>query len=354
MRPQQETVMRSQQEAALRSQQAWLEGLLLPPSLYRSFIQARLEGVEVDARHEKAWAKKGPPRFRVQWMQRVIEASERLGGSLIVPSQVEYPRRLLQLQQPPPVLFTRGDPSYLQVEDSVAVVGARNASQAAQDHARRLGLRLSRAEVPVISGLARGVDAAVHRGCLEGEGRPVGVLGTGLDAVYPAGHARLQEEVARRGCLVTEFPPGGGSHPWCFVARNRVIAALSKVVVVVQAGRRSGALITADFANELGRETVAFPGGVDDASYAGCLQLIRDGARLVRSGGDILEEMGRFEEEKEAVAPLGLDRPRRPAEIARMQGMELGRVLAELAQLQLEGRVRRVEGGRYLASTDGG
>ncbi len=330
---------------------AWLEGLLLPPRLWKDFIECRLAGRPPGPAIHKAWARKGGPGTRRRWADRVRARTEDLGGELLPPSRREYPRALLELEQPPPVLFVRGDCRWLNAE-SVAVVGSRNASLAGQDRARRLGLALARAEIPVVSGLARGVDAAAHHGCLDGGGTPVGVLGTGLDAVYPSGHAGLQEEVARCGCLVTEYPPGGGGRPWCFVARNRLIAALSKLVVVVEAARRSGALITAGFAAELGREVAAFPGPVEDSSYAGCLEILRDGARLVRDAGDVLEEMGRFADFDQEKIPLGLDRPRRPAEIARLEGLELGRVLAELAQLELEGRVRRVEGGRYVASVE--
>ncbi len=327
----------------------WLEGCLLPSSQWKAFIEGRLSGRPPTERARRAWSKRGTRAWRQRWIDAVRKRVDALGGLILTPVEVAYPRRLLQLQQPPPVLFARGEVRWLAVEDAIAVVGARRASQAALDRARRLGSNLARSGIPVISGLARGVDAAVHEGCLEAGGRPVAVLGTGLDAVYPSGHEELQEEVARQGCVVTEFPPGEGARPWCFVARNRIIAALSRVVVVVEAGRRSGALITVDFAQELGREVAAFPGAVEDESYRGSLQILRDGARLVRDARDVLEELGRFDELPLERAPLGLDRPRRPAEIARLQGMELGRVLAELAQLQLEGRVRRVEGGRYVA-----
>lgn len=287
---------------------------------------------------------------RLRWAEEVLNSARRRGGRVLVPAQNEYPRVLLNLHQPPPALFVRGDLELLQKGVKVAVVGARRASPDAKAAASRLGRALAAAEVPVVSGLARGVDRFAHEGCLAGEGGPVAVLGTGFDEAYPPGHAELQEEVARRGCLVSEYPPGTRARPWHFVARNRIIAALATLVVVVEAGKRSGALITAEFANELGREVMAFPGAAEDPAYEGCLALLKDGAGLARGAPDVLQELGLQGRAEQLEIPLGLGRPLSPAEIARMQGMELSRVLAELAQLELEGLVRRVGGGRYLAT----
>ncbi|HKI83118.1 MAG TPA: DNA-processing protein DprA [Candidatus Krumholzibacteria bacterium] len=329
---------------------AWVQGLLLPPSQYRSFLSVLLKEEELPDTLLHLLRTRAGSAGRLRWADEVLRATRRHGGRVLVPAQSEYPRTLLNLHQPPPALFVRGNPQLLREEEKVAVVGTRRASPDAKAAASRLGRALAMAKLPVVSGLARGVDRFAHEGCLAGNGRPVAVLGTGFDEAYPPAHAELQEEVARRGCLVSEYPPGTGARPWHFVARNRLIAALASLVVVVEAGKRSGALITAEFANELGREVMAFPGSAEDPAYEGCLALLKDGAGLARGASDVLQELGRHEAAEQLEIPLGLHRPLSPAEIARMQGMELSRVLAELAQLEFEGQVRRVAGGRYLAT----
>jgi DNA processing protein len=327
-----------------------VQGLLLPPSQYRSFLSVMLKGEELPDTLLYLLRTRAGSSGRLRWADEVIRSTRRHRGSVLVPSQSEYPRALLNLHQPPPALFVRGDVELLRAADKVAVVGTRRASPDAQAAASRLGRALAGAALPVVSGLARGVDRCAHEGCLAGTGRPVAVLGTGFDEAYPPAHAELQEEVARKGCLVSEYPPGSGARPWHFVARNRLIAALASLVVVVEAGKKSGALITAEFASELGREVMAYPGRAEDPAYQGCLALLKDGAGLARGAADVLQELGHPERAQQLEIPLGLHRPLSPAEIARMQGMELSRVLAELAQLELEGAVCRVEGGRYLAT----
>lgn len=329
---------------------AWIQGLLLPVSQYRTFIQTMLRENELPPSLSRLLRERAGSVDRLSWAASALARTERSGGRVLVPAQSEYPPGLLHLPQPPPALFVRGDPACLHGLQAVAVVGARRATPSARVAATRLGRALASAALPVVSGLARGVDRFAHEGCLAQEGRPVAVLGTGLDEAYPPSHARLQEEVARRGCLVSEYPPGTQARRWHFVARNRLIAALSALVVVVQAGKKSGALLTAEFANELGKVVMAFPGAAEDPAYEGCLALLKDGAGLARGAADVLQELGCDPAAAQLEIPLGLQRPLSPAEIARMQGMELGRVLAELAQLELDGRIERVEGGRYVTT----
>jgi DNA processing protein len=201
----------------------------------------------------------------------------------------EYPDRLRDLEDPPAALHVLGDPGALHAEDGVAVVGARRAADYGLDVARSLGRGLSAAGVTVVSGLAMGIDSAAHAGALAASGRTVGVLAGSAHVPYPAGGARLHAAVAARGAVVSELPPGAEAHGWCFVARNRIIAALGAVTVVVQAAERSGSLTTADFAAELGRAVGAVPGPVTSRLSAGTHALIQSGAPLVTGPGDVLE-----------------------------------------------------------------
>jgi DNA processing protein len=331
----------------------WLQGLLLAPSQLHLFVNTLLREGALSSKLARRLHERAGGRDRTAWAEQIVERTEKLGGRILIPPDPDYPEFLLHLHQPPCALFARGNPACLSTGNAVAVVGSRRAGPSARMAARGLGLALARSSVSVISGLARGVDSSAHEGCLAGKGKPVAVLGTGLDEAYPPANVELQEEVARRGCVLSEYPPGQGARQWHFIARNRIIAALASVVVVIEAGEKSGALITAEFASELGREVMAYPGGADDPAYAGSLRLLKEGAGLARGPADILHELCLEEKSGSQEAPLGLQRPSSPAQIARDQGMELSQVLAQLAQLELEGRVRRVEGGRYVATPCG-
>jgi len=197
-----------------------------------------------------------------------------------------YPRRLRDLADPPAVVHVLGT---LADDDAVAVVGARRASSYGLEVARSLGRGLSAAHVTVVSGLALGVDSEAHAGALGASGRTIGVLAGSAHKAYPVRGWRLHAAVARRGAVVSEMPPGAETHRWCFVARNRLIAALSSATVVVQATERSGSLTTADFAAEIGRAVGAVPGPVTTRLSAGTHGLIQAGAPLIRDAGDALE-----------------------------------------------------------------
>lgn len=326
---------------------SWVEGLLLPASHFREFVDAGLNHRALALETRDALNSKGSAVERRRWAQGILKRVDRARGEVLCPDCTSYPRRLLHLDQPPPALFVRGRPEILCDARAVAVVGSRRASPSSRIAAEALGVDLGHAGIPVVSGLARGVDSASHRGCLRAGGLPIAVLGTALDAVYPSDHAELQEEVARAGCLLSEVPPGSAPHAWRFLARNRIIAALSRVVVVIEAAGRSGSLSTVEFAQELDQMVLVYPGAFDDPAFEGSRRLLREGHALVSNAAEVFEELGLDCPLPGAAEPLGLDRPRSPAEIARLQGLDLGRVLAELAQLELEGRVRRVEGGRY-------
>ncbi|MGH8788529.1 MAG: DNA-processing protein DprA [Cupriavidus necator] len=212
------------------------------------------------------------------------------GNHVVTFGDDAYPARLFDLPDPPPLLYIKGDPALL-ARPAVAIVGARGATEQGKRDAQAFGRALSESGLAVVSGLALGVDAAAHAGGLQGCGGTVAVTGTGADRVYPAENLALAHEVAARGAIVTEFPLGMQGLPANFPRRNRIIAALARGVLVVEAAARSGSLITARLAAELGREVFAVPGSIHAPLSAGCHLLIRQGAKLVESVEDVLEEI---------------------------------------------------------------
>ncbi len=226
---------------------------------------------------------------------RVVEAEFRqghaLGARLLAHGEAAYPRALADLPDAPPLLWALGDVALLN-QPAVAMVGARNASSLGIRMARRLATGLCEAGFTVVSGLARGVDAAAHEAALEVGGGTVAVMAGGIDVLYPAENASLARDIAARGCRVSEHPPGLEPQARHFPLRNRIVAGLSRAVVVVEAAAKSGSLITARAALDYGREVMAVPGHPFDARASGCNMLIRDGAVLVRATSDVLEAMG--------------------------------------------------------------
>ena len=273
----------------------------------------------------------------------------------------EYPARLRDLPDPPAVLHIAGDPECVGVDDSIAVVGARRATPYGLTVARDLGCGLSSAGVTVVSGLALGVDSAAHAGALEGTAAPVAVLAGGADRPYPASKRQLHAAVRTAGAVVSEMPPGFGIHRWAFVARNRLIAALAQVVVVVEATERSGSLTTADLGADVGRTVAAVPGRVTCAVASGTNALIRDGALLVRGVRDVLEALAELTganydttarpgpalvpELRHLLDAIGAGHSTLPMLAA--HGLDPRRVLSGLGQLEALGLIRRGFGGRY-------
>lgn len=202
-----------------------------------------------------------------------------------------FPAALADCPDPPRRLWARGDLSLLG-RPSVAIVGTRRATAYAERVATELARTLARAGACVVSGLARGVDAAAHRGALDVQGATIAVLGTGLDVVYPRSHAGLQRRIGEEGLLLSELAPENAAHGGSFPRRNRIIAALARVTIVVEAGARSGALITASHALELGRTVAAVPGPIDVPQSQGANELLRDGASVVASMADAVALMG--------------------------------------------------------------
>jgi DNA processing protein len=202
-----------------------------------------------------------------------------------------YPRALDDLPDPPATLWARGDLALLE-RPCVAIVGTRRATAYGERVARELARTLATAGAAVVSGLARGIDAAAHRGALDAGGATIAVLGTGLDVAYPKGHAALQRTIAERGLLLSELEPDDPAHGGSFPKRNRIIAALAKVTIVVEAGAKSGALITAAHALELDRPLAAVPGPIDIPQAQGSNELLRDGAIVVACMADALALTG--------------------------------------------------------------
>lgn len=300
---------------------------------------------------------------------RELEAGARIGARLVVAGGPDYPPALGELVDPPPVLWLRGSAELL-ARPTVAIVGGRNASALGLRLAESLAADLAEAGLVVVSGLARGVDGAAHRGAL-GFGTAAALAG-GVDVVYPPEHAGLMAEMAERGALVAESPMGMEPQARHFPRRNRIIAGLARAVVVVEAAARSGSLITAEFALEQGREVMATPGAPLDPRSAGCNALIREGATLVRDARDVIEALGTGrrpwapDESREGLAEDGAPRPMAPeAEaavraqvagllglapveedvLARLSGAPLGALADALLELELAGRLDRRPGG---------
>ncbi|MEA2283516.1 MAG: processing protein [Solirubrobacteraceae bacterium] len=277
-----------------------------------------------------------------------------------------YPAELEALSDPPAVVHVAGSVEALDPAERVGIVGARAASDYGTTVARALGRGIAAAGVAVVSGLALGIDSIAHDGALAaGGGRPIAVLAGGADRPYPARGRRLHEAVREAGAVVSELPPGFGVHRWAFVARNRIIAALSTVLVVVEAAERSGSLTTADFAAAIGRTVAAVPGRVTAATAAGTNGLIRDGAPLVRDSADVLDLLadvtGAVRVARAAAPssrPSGLDAGAHRVldaieggrgTLAELAGTpeEARAVLLALGRLEASGLVVRGFGGRY-------
>ena len=303
----------------------------------------------------------------VRWAAEV----ERRGIRVITAFDPEYPALLLEIADPPFVLHASGSLDRLRLP-AVSVVGSRDASRYGRDVAQRLGRELSAAGVAVVSGFARGVDAAAHEAALEGPGGTVAVLGCGLDVDYPREHRRLRERLeAGGGLFLSEHPPGEEPRPQNFPIRNRVIAGLSAGVVVVEASRRSGSLITARLAADFGRDVFAVPGSIFSETSAGAHALLRDGAILCTGTDDVLAELfpmigGGGEMKPGAVAAVDVgalrdlsvdagrlleaitrDEPVSADELSRALDLPAASVLAGLFELEGAGLVVAVEGGRY-------
>lgn len=308
-------------------------------------------------------------------------------GDYLTPADTAYPKVLFEISDPPPVLYYRGDVAALQrcqTQPAVAIVGTRSPSDYGRRWTRRLSAALGQAGVVVVSGLAEGIDREAHQSCLDQQGMTIAVLGTGVDGVYPPSNRALQGAIAERGLLVSEYPLGTGPDRTHFPRRNRIIAGLSRVVLVTEAPSRSGALITARLANDYGREVYVVPGSLDNDRCRGCLELINQGAQLVLGPETLVQALGALPMEANAAGPsaiaptemtqgrLPLATPEPPPEldpilrqvwqglklepmtldmiVAQVPQLSTGEVLSALTQLELMGLVGQLPGNRYQRS----
>jgi DNA processing protein len=297
--------------------------------------------------------------------QRALARARPANAAALAIDQPEFPDRLRQLPDPPLVLWVRGAIAALH-RPAVAIVGSRAASYGALQVAREIGCGLAAAGVTVVSGLARGCDGAAHQGALDGGGLTIAVLGSGVDVIYPREHGTLATGILATGAIVSEYPPGMPPLPHHFPLRNRIIAGLSRAVVVVEASEQSGSLITAACAIEQGRDVMVVPGPVRSGRNRGAHALIRDGAALVESAADVLAELRNWPGEpgdQEMVAgveppiqnhadpileALDLDEPRDLDEISAATGVGGADLLARLSHLELSGLAVRQPGGRFV------
>lgn len=328
----------------------------LPQSQVEHFVSARFG--------EGGWAEQlldTPLRKRVAKLLADAEALPALADSLgdielLCRVDADYPALLNEITDPPPLLFMRGQRGLLQ-RPMLAVVGSRRPSRRGEQDAQAFAHSLAEAGLTVVSGLALGVDGAAHRGALEGAAGSVAVLGCGVDVCYPRANRHLYEALLEGGLLISEYGPGSAPLRHQFPRRNRIISGLSLGVLVVEAAIKSGSLITARQALEQNREVFALPGSIHNPASRGCNALIRQGAKLVETLGDIFEELPLFENGGTAApnlaapdkpepgllallefAPLSLD------ELARRSGLPLTDLLSALAELEIAGWIEHRDG----------
>lgn len=280
---------------------------------------------------------------------------------LITLADSDYPRALLEIPDPPPLIYAKGQLQWLNTP-SIAVVGSRNASTQGEKNAEDFSQALSQHGFTIVSGLALGIDGAAHRGALKASGATIAVVGTGLDIVYPARHRDLAHQIAERGVIISELPLGTPSRAQNFPRRNRLISGLSLGCLVVEANIQSGSLITARLAAEQGREVFAIPGSIHSPLSKGCHQLIKQGAKLVDNIHDIVDELGGASlsnivadqpsatETNPLLDCMGYD-PISMESLVERSGLTSDNLSAMLLMLELDGKVASLHGGRYQRIT---
>lgn len=359
-------------------------------ALRRVAFNLSVAGRPVEGRRLRAALERGEsPPLVAAWFEAAaaeIDRARRIGAAILTPDDDLYPALLRIAPDPPCVLYVLGDLRAVDIL-AVAVVGARRATPQGAALAREIGRGLAASGFTVVSGMARGVDAAAHRGALDAAGRTIAVLGSGVDRIYPEEHRDLAAAIARHGAVVSEFPIGTGPLPRFFPERNRIIAALSWATVVVEAAEGSGSLITADLALDAGRLVFAVPGPVGEPNADGTNALLREGALLCRSARDVIEDLAPQIVEAagrvaggdgvaggiRAAAPDRRDQDdRRPARdgltpdarrvldllpavrgldadrLAERSGLAAGPLAAALLDLELRGLIKSLPGGRYM------
>ena len=280
-------------------------------------------------------------------------------------SAPEFPPQLKEISSPPAQLFCRGDKDLLRWEPKIAVIGTRNPTPYGISLAREIAGDLAKAQVCVVSGLALGIDAVAHEAALEAGGKTIAVLGSDIGNITPARNRGLGARIIEHGLVVSEYGNGLKTQSWHFAARNRLISGLARAVVIIEAAERSGTLITAQWALDQGREVFALPGPVNARQSAGTLQLIREGARLIRSGEDILGDLGLrsvgqlpFSEvnaynhsgKQDPLLKYFVKGPVHMDELLEKSGMEPAALSQSLLGLELEGQIQQLPGQRFVRS----
>lgn len=334
-----------------------LDRFKTPEAVFRASLKelVRIEGLGEKVAGE---IRKGPSEKAVKGELSLLEKT---GGKVVTLKDGDYPTRLKDIYDPPALLYLRGE---LRIEDelAVAIVGSRKTSAYGREVTEKIGEDLARHGVTVVSGMARGIDSVAHKGALQGGGRTIAVLGCGVDVIYPPENRNLFYQIIERGAILSEFPMGSPPEGGHFPRRNRIISGLSIGVVIVQASAESGSLITAGFALEQGREVFAVPGNVGAEGSRGTNQLIKEGAKLVESSEDILEEilpqwrregataqkgdpavLSLTEPEKTLYGLLG-ETPSHIDAIIRESRLDPGRVSSLLLNLELKGLISQWPG----------
>ncbi|MBI3324364.1 MAG: DNA-protecting protein DprA [Candidatus Omnitrophica bacterium] len=312
-------------------------------------------------------------RRKPELVDKELRLAQKAGCRVVTQMDAEFPAPLKQIPDPPLVLYLKGRWEDMD-ETAVAVVGARRASVYGQQTAQRLACELASRGATVVSGLARGIDGAAHRGALQGRGRTLAVLGNGLTRIYPPEHEELASQIAAHGAVCSEYPMMMEPLAQNFPRRNRLISGLSLGVVVVEAAQRSGALVTADMALEQGREVFAVPGKVDSLTSYGTHQLLKQGAKLVTCVDDILEELrlaprmirptdsvqepvrptppvkGVTADEQRVLEQLSVDEPSDVDTVAGKTGLAASTCVANLLGLELKRLVKQLAGKRFIKS----
>jgi DNA processing protein len=290
-------------------------------------------------------------------VDRTIEWAGQPGQHILTLADDAYPKALLEIADPPSLLYVRGNPSLLQ-KRGLAMVGSRNATPQGLQTAENFARTLAAKGLCIVSGLALGIDAAAHRGALAAGGDTIAVIGTGADRIYPARNKELALAIVEHGAIISEFPLGTPSIAANFPRRNRIISGLARGVLVVEAAPESGSLITARLAGEQGREVFAIPGSIHSPVARGCHKLIKQGAKLVETANDVLEELGHFnvpedqvetaptDDEHPVLAAIGHD-PCSLDDLVDHTGQSAELLLPELLMLELSGKIAPLPGNRY-------
>lgn len=336
----------------------------LPANIFAADLSSLLQ--VVPERIARALAVPVPDDIRAQ-IDKTVEWAAQPANHVLTLADDHYPKSLLDIGDPPVVLYAKGRLDLLSAP-SIAVVGSRNATTQGMVNAEQFSAALSDAGLTVISGLALGIDTAAHTGGLRGNGSTVAVIGTGADIVYPARNRTLAHRIAESGCIVSEYPLGMGALAANFPRRNRIISGLSRGVLVVEAAAQSGSLITARMAGEQGRDVFAIPGSIHSPLSKGCHLLIKQGAKLVECAQDVLEELRHVPAQARQSAPVVADKepvsdtgilaalgfdPVAPDMLALRCEMDIASLNAELLTLEMDGHIEMLPGGlvRRLATS---